>query len=109
MIINGGNQAHGMVFVVEKRGVGSIGKFALDVKEPDMGLHAEAPMSCLVIDGWAYSHGYAVSTSKCLYIFSPSYGFHVFQYLPSYVLLCARNETTGPHSTTIPLRLSPPK
>lgn len=56
MIINGGNQAHGMVFVVEKRGVGSIGKFALDVKEPDMGLHADAPMSCLVIDGWAYSH-----------------------------------------------------
>lgn len=56
MIINGGNQAHGMVFVVEKRGVGSIWKFALDVKEPDMGLHAEAPMSCLVIDGWAYSH-----------------------------------------------------
>lgn len=103
MIINGGNQAHGMVFVVEKRGVGSIGKFALDVKEPDMGLHAEAPMSCLVIDGWAYSH------VKVLVHLFPSYGFHVFQYLPSYVLLCARNETTGPHSTTIPLRLSPPK
>lgn len=103
MIINGGNQAHGMVFVVEKRGVGSIWKFALDVKEPDMGLHAEAPMSCLVIDGWAYSH------VEVLVHFSPSYGFHVFQYLPSYVLLCARNETTGPHSTTIPLRLSPPK